>query len=212
MSFPVQAWVVGITWAVLLAVYGFYRLFGTGRMMKHCPVIEFSETDHQNRSPGSFITKAGVLWTFCANICPLLLVLSTLLFPNMEVTLNDLSLDLPGWVNIGGSIGFVLYSIWGLLVLIYNPNYTPLFQKAPHQYHLATQGPYQLVRHPRYAAEALCNLILFLMTGLWLPLLGIFTWPVMVQQARAEEKALLGSAGSIYREYRHHTGMFFPRF
>ncbi|HPH95282.1 MAG TPA: methyltransferase [Anaerolineaceae bacterium] len=212
MSFPIQALVIGVTWAILLAVYGFYRLSGAHRLLEQSPVIEFDAASPENRSPGSWLSKAGVLWVFAANICPLMLVLAAPFFPELETTLNGLRMTLPAAVNLAGSIGFVAYSIWGLLVLIYNPNYTPLFQKTNRQYHLAVQGPYRLVRHPRYAAEALCNLLLFLMTGLWLPLLGVLAWPAVVRQAQAEEAALLDSAGNLYQEYRNHTGMFFPRF
>ncbi|MFQ5435209.1 MAG: methyltransferase family protein, partial [Anaerolineae bacterium] len=110
-----------------------------------------------------------------------------------------------------GSILSVLNAVWGLLALFFNPNYTPLFQPMKDQFVLATRGPYAVVRHPRYAAEIWLNIILFMFTGIWIPLLGVPGWIAMYNQARAEEHHLMTLAGETYRQYRQRTGMFFPR-
>jgi len=124
---------------------------------------------------------------------------------------NTISVDLPPWVNFSGSILFVLDAVWGLLALLFNPNYTPMFQPMKKQFLLATRGPYAVMRHPRYAAEIWLNVILFLFTGIWLPLLGALGWVAMYYQARAEENLLAALAGEEYDRYRQSTGMFFPR-
>lgn len=67
---------------------------------------------------------------------------------------------------------------------------------------LATRGPYSMVRHPRYAGEAWLNVILFMFTGIWLPLLGMLGWIAMYYQARAEENLLAALAGEEYDRYR----------
>ncbi|MGC9397330.1 MAG: methyltransferase family protein [Anaerolineae bacterium] len=115
------------------------------------------------------------------------------------------------WANVAGGVLFVLYSLWGLLVLFYNPNYTPLYQQTRGQYVIVTEGPYRWVRHPRYAAAALANLIFFLFTGVWLSLLGILGWAAVYAQSKAEELFLLTLAPQVYGDYRRRTGMFFPR-
>ena len=120
--------------------------------------------------------------------------------------------DLPLWVKATGSVLFVLYSLWGLLVLFYNPNYTPLYKSLQGKYIIVTEGPYRLVRHPRYAAAALGNLIFFLFTGVWLSLLGLLGWPAIYAQGKAEEEFLLALAPEAYGDYHRRTGMFFPRF
>jgi protein-S-isoprenylcysteine O-methyltransferase Ste14 len=76
---------------------------------------------------------------------------------------------------------------------------------------IATEGPYAVVRHPRYASEALMNIVLFLFTGFWIPLLGMIGWPTMYCQAQAEEHYLLMAAEKEYDEYRSRVGMFFPK-
>jgi protein-S-isoprenylcysteine O-methyltransferase Ste14 len=68
-----------------------------------------------------------------------------------------------------------------------------------------------VIRHPRYAAEAWLNIILFMFTGIWFPLLGALGWIAMYYQARAEDEILLTLAGEDYEKYRKRTGMFFPR-
>lgn len=104
----------------------------------------------------------------------------------------------------------MLNAVWGLLAALFNPNYTPCFQPMKKQFLLAMRGPYAVVRHPRYAGEAWLNVILFMFTGIWLPLLGVLRWIAMYDQARAEEEILMTLAGEEYKKYRQRTGMFFP--
>jgi protein-S-isoprenylcysteine O-methyltransferase Ste14 len=106
---------------------------------------------------------------------------------------------------------FLLDCVWGLLVLIFNPAYTPFFFKRNSKILLATQGPYALIRHPRYASEAALNVILYLLTGAWIPLLGLFGWAALYLQALAEEKFLLAAAPETYGRYYAGTGRFLPR-
>jgi protein-S-isoprenylcysteine O-methyltransferase Ste14 len=119
--------------------------------------------------------------------------------------------DLPLWMNIIGGVLFIIYSLWGLLVVFFNTNYTPLYRPPRGEYIIVTEGPYSLVRHPRYMAAALANLIYFLFTGFWISLLGILGWVAVYAQAHAEEKFLLTLAPQAYGEYYRKTGMFFPK-
>ncbi len=122
-----------------------------------------------------------------------------------------MKVNLPPWVHVLGGILFVINMVWGLLALLFNPNYTPMFQPMREQFLLARRGPYAVVRHRRYAGEAWLNVVLFMFTGIWLPLLGALGWIAMYHQARAEEEVLITLAGQEYEEYCQRTGMFFPR-
>jgi protein-S-isoprenylcysteine O-methyltransferase Ste14 len=211
MANQTQALIIGITWAVLLMVYAFYRRFWRDRFRKHLLVIEVDNVVNQTSSPGSLLSKSGVLLVFGANIITFMLVIAAVLFPTLGEYVDRFRIALPGWINLVGSILFVLNAVWGLAVLVFNPDYTPLYKELSGQFLLARQGPYHVVRHPRYAAEAMLNIALFLFTGVWISLLGIIGWPAMHSQALAEEEYLMKVAGRAYAEYRRNTGMFFPR-
>lgn len=77
---------------------------------------------------------------------------------------------------------------------------------------LATEGPYQFVRHPLYSG------IIYSLTGLlavlqfsWSLLLSVLPlslfWSWLVQ---AEERWLLERFGNKYRQYMAKTGQFYP--
>ena len=63
----------------------------------------------------------------------------------------------------------VLYGVWGTLVLVFNPPYAPFVLQPKAAIRIATKGPYALVRHPRYAAEALLECHPLLVHGLLVP-------------------------------------------
>lgn len=204
-----QIAIILATWGVLFALYAVLK-HATKVCLSKAPIIVELDGDSAPR-PESRLAGSGVLFVFAANIATVGLVLLSAISPSLETGLAFLRLKLPPWIQISGCILFVLYSVWGLLVPLYNPNYSPLFKHLRGQYIIATEGPYRLVRHPRYAAEALANLILCLFTGYWLPLLGVLSWAGIYAQARAEERFLLALAPEAYGAYRRRTGMFFPR-
>lgn len=209
MSAQVITTITLITWGVLLALYALNKHFIKHNFLK-APILVGLSAVPVSR-PGSFIAGAGVLFTFVINIVAVGVVFSRAMSPSFENAVQFLRFELPLWVHVTGSILFVLYSLWGLLVLFYNPNYTPLYKQLRGQYVIVTEGPYRLVRHPRYAAAALANLIFFLFTGVWLSLLGILGWAAVYAQGKAEEQFLLTLAPDAYGAYRRRTGMFFPR-
>ena len=209
MSTQIQATITLITWGVLLALYALKKHVIKYRFLKSPILVDLNAVEVSR--PGSFIVGTGVLFTFIINVAAIGLVFGFALSPSLKNAMLFLWFDLPLWVNITGSVLFVLYSLWGLLVLFYNPNYTPLY-KSPHgKYIIVIEGPYRLVRHPRYAAAALANLIFFLFTGVWLSLLGILGWTAIYTQSKAEELFLLELAPEEYSTYRRRTGMFFPQ-
>lgn len=211
MSYQIIAKIILITWAVLLAVYYPGRSYVKSRYLNDAPIIHIPDASDPNNKPGSSWSKTGALFVFLANIATFALVFIAAISPAISQRLTWVSVGLPFWVNVLGSILSVLNAVWGLLALFFNPNYTPLFQPMKEQFLLATRGPYALVRHPRYAAEIWLNMILFMFTGLWIPLLGALGWIAMYYQAREEENHLMALAGEAYGKYHQRTGMFFPR-
>lgn len=211
MSSRTQALIIGVTWVALLVAYFLYRRFLMRTFASRLPVIKVDKRPDQDHSPGSLLSKAGVLFVFGANIITFALVFAMASSASLDEVVSRVSIGLPTWMNVVGSILFVLNSIWGQLALVFNPNYTPLYEKPGDQFLLATQGPYRVMRHPRYAAEAVLNIVLFLFTGIWISLLGVMGWLAIYHQARAEEGYLMRVAGRVYAEYCRSTGMFFPK-
>lgn len=151
------------------------------------------------------------MFVFLANIATFVLVFAAALSPSVEQSLSPLWVRFPPRIHILGSMLFVIDYIWGFFALVYHPNYTPLTMRLPNQFLLATRGPYRIIRHPRYASEAWLNIILFVFTGIWLPLFGVIGWAAIYYQARAEEAYLMAIAGDEYARYHQKTGMFFPK-
>ena len=210
MNSKTAALFIGIAWFVLLILYFLIRAVTKDGLVKNSPQVPLTGKTLHKEKPGSVLAKTGVLFIFFVNIITFGIVFASAISPAMERYLSVLRIALPGWLNILGSVLFVLDYVWGFFALIFNPNYTPLYKSSPHLV-LATRGPYSLIRHPRYASEALLNIILFLFTGIWLPLLGLIAWVAIYYQAQAEEKFLLEKAPVEYGRYRKNTGMFFPK-
>ena len=211
MSHQVESVIIIATWAALLVSLRFSRNFVKRRFLAGASTVHIPDASDKDIKPGFPWSKIGALFVFAANIATFALVFAAAVSLPVVQRLDWISVDLPPWVNVLGSILFVLNAAWGLLVLLFNPNYTPLFQAMRDRFLLATRGPYAVVRHPRYASEAWLNVILFMFTGVWLPLLGALGWIAMYYQARAEEETLTRLAGDEYKTYRQRTGMFFPR-
>lgn len=209
MSAQVQTTITLLTWGVILALYALNKYVIKHNFLKSPILVDLSTVPVSR--PGSFIAGAGVLLTFVSNIAAIGVAFGCALSSSFENAARILRFELPLWINIVGGVLFVLYSLWGLLVLFYNPNYTPLYKQLRGHYIIVTEGPYRWVRHPRYAAAALANLIFFLFTGIWLSLLGLLGWAAVYAQGKAEEQFLLMLSPQAYGDYRRRTGMFFPR-
>lgn len=200
-----NAFLIALTWAVLLALTLVDRYLLKNAFIKRHPLIWV--TAGSGAPPGTWLTRAGTLLVFLANIAAIGLTFCQALVPSLFP--SWLGLDLPHCLNLLGAVVFVLYSIWGWLVVVYNPNYTPCYRRMPGRFLLATRGPYAVVRHPRYAAEAVMNIILFFFTGYWVSWVGLAGWAALYLQAKAEEDLLISLAGETYSAYRARVGMFF---
>jgi protein-S-isoprenylcysteine O-methyltransferase Ste14 len=77
---------------------------------------------------------------------------------------------------------------------------------------LATEGPYEMMRHPQYAGFVL---IMFGFLLQWPTILTVAMFPVLVlmyvRLARFEEREAEARFGPAWREYAAHTPAFFPR-
>jgi len=211
MTLAAAAHLILFTYLVLLVVWGATRRAAQRRFAASAPRIRIPASSRLGAPPGSLATGAGTIVAFLANIVTMGLVLAASFHPGVAARLESMRIPLPSWLHVAGGVLFVLESIWGLWVLLAHPGYTPLFRRPGSDLRLATRGPYAIVRHPRYVAEATLHGILFLLTGLWLPLLGILAWPAVVGQARAEEAFLALAAPDLYAEYARRTGRFLPR-
>ena len=201
--------IIVITWSVLLVLYGFHRFQGKNRLLNQAIFIS-SPLSHLVTPPGSLLSKLGVLFVFMVNIITILLLALDSLTASVNQYLVLLIVNLPLWVNIAGYVLFLISTLWGFSAVIFNPNYTPLYKFPPEKFILATQGAYKTTRHPRYATEALLNISLFLLTGIWLSLLGLIGWLAIYHQAKAEEDYLRTLAPVEYGEYLQRTIMFLP--
>jgi protein-S-isoprenylcysteine O-methyltransferase Ste14 len=211
MTYQTITFIILITWAVLLTIYFLGRDNLRNRYLKNTVIIHSADANVPIASPGTSRSKIGSLVVFGSNIATFGLIFIAALSPELSQRLTWVSVGLPPWLNVFGSILFVLNLVWGFLALIFNPNYTPLYQPMKQQFLLATRGPYAVLRHPRYAVEIWQNLILFIFTGFWTSLLGALGWIAMYNQAREEERHLMTLAGEAYGKYRQHTGMFLPK-
>ncbi len=211
MSIQAEALIIACSWSILLLLFFLNRFLLKDHLTRGSPVIYFQAIPRLENKPGSFLSRVGVLFVFMVNIITFFLVFAAALFPPFEQRLSPLEVNLPPWVNILGCVLFVIDYLWGFFALIYNPNYTPLTQGMLRRFTLATQGPYRIMRHPRYTSEAFLNIALFLFTGIWLPLVGVAGWAAIYFQGRAEEAYLLAIAEKEYSQYCRRTGMFFPR-
>lgn len=207
-----QFLIVGITWAVLFVLYSIERFLLRDKLSNHISKGRLVNVPGRAaKPPGTLLSKVGVLFVFVVNIVSIMLLLIAALTSSPGQSLALVKVNLPLWVNAVGGMLFVADTIWGFFAMVFNPNYTPLYSAPPQQFVLATRGPYGITRHPRYTSEAFLNIALFLLTGIWLPLLGLIGWIAIYRQACAEENYLMMLAGKEYGEYRKKTGMFFPK-
>ena len=178
MSLSSAALIIGLTYAAMLLAW-LATMPLARRAFSRQPVVPVASGPPGGISTASLARSLGALLVFLANIVTMILVLLSPFSLPAEAILEGARLPLPDEVNIAGAIMFVLSSIWGTLVLTFNPSYTPFFCRRQPILRIATNGPYAIVRHPRYAIEASVNLVLFFLTGVWFPLLGLLGWPAL---------------------------------
>ena len=78
---------------------------------------------------------------------------------------------------------------------------------------LVTQGVYQYIRHPIYAAVWLTGLAQLSLLANWIAgLAGLLSFlPVYLVRVAREERMMLDHFGDEYRAYMNRTGTIMPR-
>lgn len=133
---------------------------------------------------------------------PFLAWMTGFFMPHLVVdTKSALLSSIPAIGAIIAITGFLLFLICAIQIY-----YAKLFQKKA-----VTGGIYKYVRHPQYAAFALCSFGLLL---LWPRYLTLFFYVTLLfvyyWLARKEEKECLQKFGDDYAAYMAGTAMFFP--
>ena len=77
---------------------------------------------------------------------------------------------------------------------------------------LVTRGPYALMRHPVYVAQALCGAVVLAFRFSWISV-AVYVAFLLAQHARlgAEERALAEAHGKAWEDYAARVGRFGPR-
>jgi protein-S-isoprenylcysteine O-methyltransferase Ste14 len=203
--------VIAFTYAILLAFWLLTMPF-TRRNSSNLAAVEAPKPAPDPQTRWRFLPAAvGTLGVFLANIAAIGMVLAAAVWPELEGRLDSFRIALPLEFRLVGALLFILNGIWGLLVMVFNPAYTPFFLDRTGKILLAGKGPYAIIRHPRYASEATLNIILLFLTGTWISLIGILGWGAMRRQAAREEEFLLRAAPDVYGRYQARTGGFLPR-
>ncbi len=211
MTIPTIAAIIAWTYGALLALWLITWPIARHFFSKQAPIVDPKAGPIPTPGRKRWWTGPGTLLVFLANIATMAMFLLAALSPGWSGVAARVRVALPVEANVLGAFLFICNGLWGLLVLIFNPGYSPFFLKRNRLILLATNGPYAFIRHPRYASEASLNIILFLFTGAWIPLLGVIGWAALRAQAAREEDFLLSAAPDTYARYIGRTGRFLPR-
>jgi protein-S-isoprenylcysteine O-methyltransferase Ste14 len=156
--------------------------------------------------------EGGLLLTIRA-IAALLLYLPILAYAAVPQWMTWASFALAVWIRwLGFVVGLLTIpaAAWVLRSLGHNVSETVL-TKREHQ--LVIAGPYQWVRHPLFTTGITLLVAIGLMEASWFVLvmaaLAVLFIELMV--IPAEERALLGKFGDLYRAYMRRTGRLLPR-
>lgn len=209
------AWIgafIGIVYGGLLLGWALFLPLARRLAAGRAPVVEPPrDAAPEVRLHAAVLTGAGTLLVFLVNILTMGMFVCAAVWPPIAAAVDRLRTPPAPEIQLLGALLFLLDGVWGLLVLMFHPGYTPFFIRRDSNIRLAVRGPYALIRHPRYASEAALNVILFLLTGMWIPLLGMIGWVALHRQAEAEEAFLLRAAPDVYGRYMGSTGRFLPR-
>ena len=122
--------------------------------------------------------------------------------------------SLPGWIGWLGAIlfGVAILLLWRSHVDL-GRNWTPtLGIRDDHQ--LITDGVFEHIRHPMYAAHILWSIAAALMLHNWIAGFAFLFVTVTQYFSRvsAEEQMMLEQFGEQYENYMQRTGRIIPRF
>jgi len=140
-----------------------------------------------------------------ANLIPLVYVFTS--------WLDFANYDLPAWI---GWIGALIFAGSGMLIWKTQKdlgrNWTPSLAFREGHY-LVTDGIFQYLRHPMYAAHLLWGLAQMLMLHNWIAGFAylVVIIPRTLVRIQHEERIMLEKFGDEYRHYLEKTGGLLPR-
>ncbi|MBN2009059.1 isoprenylcysteine carboxylmethyltransferase family protein [candidate division KSB1 bacterium] len=175
-------------------------------------VIRAQYTRHFSRDQRRLVTKnpIDIILTILAGIGMFI----TPLFYIFTDWFAAFDYRLPGWLNIIGIIGYGV-SIWILWRshADLRRNWTPVIQPSKNA-ELVTDGIYQFIRHPMYAAHLLWALsqplLLENIIAGWSFL--VFSIGLYIYRIPREQTLLQKKFGDAYSTYLRTTGCLWPRF
>jgi protein-S-isoprenylcysteine O-methyltransferase Ste14 len=140
-----------------------------------------------------------------SNLLPLIYVLTS--------WLDFANYDLPAWIGWIGAIVFALagYILWKTQKDL-GRNWTPSLAFRDGHY-LVTDGIFETLRHPMYAAHLLTGIAQMLMLHNWIAGYAylITVIPRVLVRIREEERIMLEKFGDEYQDYKQKTGGVFPK-
>jgi protein-S-isoprenylcysteine O-methyltransferase Ste14 len=198
-------------WIVSGIIYAILKRRMRDKLPKGSIVINATIPFKSEKKPGSQISKLGVTIGMGTSSLTFVVVIILCAFDLWDFVSKFIAINLPYWVNWIGIIGIWINYIYGLSIMVYNVNYTPLFKPMKAKYVLATGGPYSLMRHPMYMIYFYRLFLIFLATGIWFMFFGLIGFVALPYQAKKEEEALQELFGKVYEDYASKTGRFFPK-
>jgi len=152
-----------------------------------------------------FLDRLLLFLSSIANLIPLIYVFSS--------WLDFANYDLPSWI---GWLGSLIFAGSGTLIWKTQKdlgrNWTPSLAFREGHY-LVTDGIFQYLRHPMYAAHLLWGLAQVLMLHNWIAGFAylVVIIPRTLVRIQHEERIMLEKFGDEYRRYMEKTGGLIPR-
>lgn len=115
MSHEVESMIIIATWVALLVFLLAGRNLVKRYFLEGSTNVRVSDASGQANKPGSSLSQIGALFVFAANIATFAVIFAAATSPAVIQRLDWVSVDLPPWVNVLGSMLFVLNAVWGLL-------------------------------------------------------------------------------------------------
>ncbi|MFW9971843.1 MAG: methyltransferase family protein [Candidatus Odinarchaeota archaeon] len=197
-------------WFISGLIYGILKKKRKDKIPKGAIAIEKKISNEENIRPGNSLIHKAMIIGLSIPMLTLLFIVIMCLFRQWDNISPYFTFILPDWVNWLSMIGIWFIYFWGITVLVYNPNYTPIYKNIKGKYYLATGGPYKYIRHPYYTGNIFKIFLIFLVTGSWLVVFGIIAVVAIPFQAKKEEESLSELFGVNYRDYMARTGRFLP--
>ncbi|MEL6148573.1 MAG: protein-S-isoprenylcysteine O-methyltransferase [Chloroflexota bacterium] len=165
---------------------------------------QYRKTTESRKDTTRFEGFSMLLWFIGAQILPIIYIFTgTFAFANYPR---------PVWLAVIG-VAVLVAAMWLLRQshVDLGKNWSAVIETRDEQ-ELVTNGAYQHIRHPMYAAHWLWALAQAMLLANWLVgLAGLVTFlPLYLSRIPREEQMMLEQFGDDYRDYMQHTGRVIP--